>query len=100
MMCRSPFVTVSSSPCSVPSGCGKTTLLRMIAGFCELDSGRILLGDRRIDTLPPHKRNTGMVFQNYAVFPNLTVGGNVAYGLKARGGARSGIDARVLRALR
>ena len=67
-----------------PSGCGKTTLLRMIAGFCDLDRGRILFGDRRIDTLPPHRRNTGMVFQNYAIFPNLTVGGNVAYGLKAR----------------
>ena len=67
-----------------PSGCGKTTLLRMVAGFCELDAGRILFGEERIDTLPPHKRNTGMVFQNYAVFPNLTVGGNVAYGLRAR----------------
>src|SRR6201994_4894264 len=67
-----------------PSGCGKTTLLRMVAGFCELDSGRILLGEQRIDTLPPHKRGTGMVFQNYAVFPNLTVGDNVAYGLRAR----------------
>ena len=67
-----------------PSGCGKTTLLRMVAGFCELDAGRILFGEQRIDTLPPHKRNTGMVFQNYAVFPNLTVGGNVAYGLRAR----------------
>ena len=67
-----------------PSGCGKTTLLRMVAGFCELDAGRILFGEQRIDTLPPHRRNTGMVFQNYAVFPNLTVGGNVAYGLRAR----------------
>src|SRR5262247_1388098 len=67
-----------------PSGCGKTTLLRMVAGFCELDRGKILFGENRIDTLPPHRRNTGMVFQNYAVFPNLTVGDNVAYGLKAR----------------
>src|SRR2546430_12021849 len=67
-----------------PSGCGKTTLLRMVAGFCELDTGRIMFGGERIDALPPHKRNTGMVFQNYAVFPNLTVGGNVAYGLRAR----------------
>jgi ABC-type Fe3+/spermidine/putrescine transport system ATPase subunit len=67
-----------------PSGCGKTTLLRMIAGFCELDSGTISFGGRRIDTLPPHRRNTGMVFQNYAIFPNFTVGGNVAYGLHAR----------------
>src|SRR5437660_8809758 len=67
-----------------PSGCGKTTLLRMVAGFCELDEGRILFGAARIDTLPPHRRNTGMVFQNYAVFPILTVGDNVAYGLRAR----------------
>jgi ABC-type Fe3+/spermidine/putrescine transport system ATPase subunit len=68
-----------------PSGCGKTTLLRMIAGFAELDSGTIRFGAERIDPLPPHRRNTGMVFQNYAIFPHLTVAGNVAYGLKARG---------------
>src|SRR3954465_5034091 len=67
-----------------PSGCGKTTLLRMIAGFCELDSGEIRFGDRRIDRLPAHVRGIGVVFQNYAVFPNLTVAGNVAYGLRAR----------------
>jgi ABC-type Fe3+/spermidine/putrescine transport system ATPase subunit len=67
-----------------PSGCGKTTLLRMIAGFNPLDQGEIRIGDKRIDTLPPHRRNIGMVFQNYAIFPNLTVAGNVAYGLKAR----------------
>jgi ABC-type Fe3+/spermidine/putrescine transport system ATPase subunit len=83
-----------------PSGCGKTTLLRMVAGFCELDSGRILLGARRIDTLPPHQRNTGMVFQNYAVFPNLTVGDNVAYGLRARKVRREEIRERVARALK
>ena len=67
-----------------PSGCGKTTLLRMIAGFCELDGGAIRFGRTRIDQLPAHVRDIGMVFQNYAVFPNLTVAGNVAYGLKAR----------------
>jgi ABC-type Fe3+/spermidine/putrescine transport system ATPase subunit len=67
-----------------PSGCGKTTLLRMIAGFCELDSGEIHFGDKRIDRLPAHVRDIGMVFQNYAVFPNLSVAGNVAYGLRAR----------------
>jgi spermidine/putrescine ABC transporter ATP-binding subunit len=83
-----------------PSGCGKTTLLRMVAGFCELDRGRILFGAERIDTLPPHKRNTGMVFQNYAVFPNLTVGDNVAYGLRARKVGRDEIARRVERALR
>ena len=83
-----------------PSGCGKTTLLRMVAGFCELDRGRILLGETRIDTLPPHKRNTGMVFQNYAVFPNLNVGDNVAYGLRARKVGASEIRSRVERALK
>src|SRR3954469_4031283 len=83
-----------------PSGCGKTTLLRMVAGFSELDAGRILFGEQRIDTLPPHKRNTGMVFQNYAVFPNLTVGDNVAYGLRARKIRSDEIKARVERALK
>jgi ABC-type Fe3+/spermidine/putrescine transport system ATPase subunit len=82
-----------------PSGCGKTTLLRMVAGFCELDQGRILFGEQRIDTLPPHKRNTGMVFQNYAVFPNLTVGGNVAYGVRARKVGAAEMRERVARAL-
>jgi len=83
-----------------PSGCGKTTLLRMVAGFCELDCGRILFGDVRIDTLPPHRRNTGMVFQNYAVFPNLTVGNNIAYGLRARKIAGDAMAVRVERALK
>jgi iron(III) transport system ATP-binding protein len=83
-----------------PSGCGKTTLLRMVAGFCELDEGRILFGDQRIDTLPPHRRNTGMVFQNYAVFPNLTVGDNVAYGLRARSVPRAEMTNRIARALK
>ena len=83
-----------------PSGCGKTTLLRMVAGFCELDEGRILFGAQRIDTLPPHRRNTGMVFQNYAVFPNLTVGDNVAYGLRARSVPRDAMAERVARALK
>jgi len=83
-----------------PSGCGKTTLLRMVAGFCELDEGRILFGAQRIDTLPPHRRNTGMVFQNYAVFPNLTVGDNVAYGLRARSVPRAAMAERVARALK
>src|SRR6187455_2178433 len=83
-----------------PSGCGKTTLLRMVAGFCELDQGRILFGEERIDTLPPHRRNTGMVFQNYAVFPNLTVGDNVAYGLRARRVGAPEMRERVARALK
>jgi ABC-type Fe3+/spermidine/putrescine transport system ATPase subunit len=83
-----------------PSGCGKTTLLRMVAGFCELDRGSIHFGERRVDTLPPHRRNTGMVFQNYAIFPNLTVGGNVAYGLKVRGVTGKEAALRVGRALK
>ncbi len=82
-----------------PSGCGKTTLLRMVAGFCELDRGRILFGDERVDTLPPHRRNTGMVFQNYAVFPHLRVGDNVAYGLRARKTPEKETGERVARAL-
>jgi peptide/nickel transport system ATP-binding protein len=83
-----------------PSGCGKTTLLRMVAGFADLEGGAIRFGERRIDTLPPHKRNTGMVFQNYAIFPNLTVADNVAYGLRARRVGAPEIAERVGRALR
>jgi len=83
-----------------PSGCGKTTLLRMVAGFCDLDSGRVLFGDKRIDTLPPHQRNTGMVFQNYAIFPHLRVGDNVAYGLKARNVPADARADRIARALK
>jgi spermidine/putrescine ABC transporter ATP-binding subunit len=67
-----------------PSGCGKTTLLRCVAGFLRPDGGRILCGGERLDTLPAHARDVGMVFQNYAVFPHLSVFENVAYGLRAR----------------
>lgn len=67
-----------------PSGCGKTTTLRMIAGFYIPSSGRILFGNREVTGLPPHKRNTGMVFQNYALFPHLTVFENIAFGLQVR----------------
>ena len=82
-----------------PSGCGKTTLLRMIAGFSELNAGQIRFGTKRIDTLPAHTRDIGMVFQNYAVFPNLTVAGNVAYGLKARKVPSADVARRVEEAL-
>jgi putative spermidine/putrescine transport system ATP-binding protein len=67
-----------------PSGCGKTTTLRMIAGFVEPSSGHILIGGKDITTLPPWRRNCGMVFQNYALFPHLTVAENVAFGLQMR----------------
>ncbi|WP_040948280.1 ABC transporter ATP-binding protein [Gorillibacterium massiliense] len=65
-----------------PSGCGKSTLLRAIAGLNEIDGGSIVIGGRDITGLPPKKRDVGMVFQSYALFPNLTVFDNIAYGLK------------------
>ncbi|HHX60412.1 MAG TPA: ABC transporter ATP-binding protein [Epulopiscium sp.] len=67
-----------------PSGCGKTTLLRMIAGFNSIEGGEISFDDTIINTIPAHKRNIGMVFQSYAIFPHLTVRENVEYGLKLR----------------
>jgi putative spermidine/putrescine transport system ATP-binding protein len=67
-----------------PSGCGKTTTLRMIAGFVPPSSGRIAIGERDITTLPPWKRNCGLVFQSYALFPHMTVADNVAFGLEMR----------------
>lgn len=67
-----------------PSGCGKTTTLRMIAGFIEPSSGTILIGGNDVTALPPYKRNLGIVFQNYAIFPHLSVFENVAYGLRRR----------------
>jgi iron(III) transport system ATP-binding protein len=82
-----------------PSGCGKTTLLRTIAGFVQQDEGDVLLGDQVVDHLPAHRRDTGMVFQDYAIFPHLSVGGNVAFGLRNRGVARSEFTDRVEHAL-
>ena len=67
-----------------PSGCGKTTLLRTIAGFNQQDSGEVLVDGRRIDDVPAHRRNIGMVFQDYAIFPHMSVGDNVAFGLVTR----------------
>ncbi|WP_408007918.1 ABC transporter ATP-binding protein [Pseudalkalibacillus sp. A8] len=67
-----------------PSGCGKTTTLRMIAGFYYPTEGKVKFNDRDMTTVPPEKRNTGMVFQNYALFPHMTVAENVAFGLKVR----------------
>jgi iron(III) transport system ATP-binding protein len=67
-----------------PSGCGKTTLLRLLAGFYQPDAGGLFFGDRSMSGVPPHRRNTGMVFQNYALWPHMTVAENVAYGLEVR----------------
>lgn len=67
-----------------PSGCGKTTLLRLLAGFYEPDAGDLFFGERPMKGVPPHRRNTGMVFQNYALWPHMTVAQNVAYGLEVR----------------
>ncbi|TMK50523.1 MAG: ABC transporter ATP-binding protein [Alphaproteobacteria bacterium] len=78
-----------------PSGCGKTTLLRMLAGFESPDEGRILLNGKDIANVLPHERPVNMMFQNYALFPHLSVRDNIAFGLKRAGMARSEIDARV-----
>jgi iron(III) transport system ATP-binding protein len=67
-----------------PSGCGKTTLLRLLAGFYRADEGEIRFDDRRVNDVPPHERHIGMVFQNYALWPHMTVFQNVAYGLKLK----------------
>jgi len=82
-----------------PSGCGKTTLLRMIAGFNSIEGGDFYFGDKRINDVPAHKRDIGMVFQNYAIFPHLNVRENVAYGLKARKVPKDQIEPRVNEAL-
>lgn len=82
-----------------PSGCGKTTLLRMIAGFNTVDGGEICFDDKVINNMPAHKRDIGMVFQNYAIFPHLTVEENVAYGLKAKKVPKDEIKRRVKEAL-
>jgi len=83
-----------------PSGCGKTTTLRMIAGFIDPTRGSIHLGDTDITSLPPWKRNAGLVFQNYALFPHLTVWQNVAFGLEMRKVPSAEIAPRVAEALR
>ena len=78
-----------------PSGCGKTTLLRMLAGFETPDEGRILLDGENIASVPPYRRPINMMFQSYALFPHLTVEGNVAFGLRQEGLPRAQINARV-----
>ena len=82
-----------------PSGCGKTTLLRIIAGFTGQDHGTISFDSQRIDTQPAHRRDIGMVFQDYAIFPHLSVWGNVAFGLRARRLPAATVSTRVAEAL-
>ncbi|MFM9884232.1 MAG: ABC transporter ATP-binding protein [Burkholderiales bacterium] len=82
-----------------PSGCGKTTLLRLIAGFYDPDAGEIRFNDRVVNGVPPHERGIGMVFQNYALWPHMTVFDNAAYGLKLRNVQRSEIGTRVMAVL-
>ena len=82
-----------------PSGCGKTTNLRMIAGLLDPTEGDILIGGKRVNDIPIHKRNLGIVFQNYALFPHKTVADNVAFGLKYRDVPKSEIPGRVQAAL-
>ncbi len=78
-----------------PSGCGKTTTLRCIGGFETLSDGSITLGGRRLDDRPPHRRDVGLVFQNYALFPHLTVFDNIAFGLRLRKVGKAEIERRV-----
>jgi spermidine/putrescine ABC transporter ATP-binding subunit len=83
-----------------PSGCGKTTTLRLIAGYLRPDSGRVLIEGRDVTRVPPYRRDIGMVFQSYALFPHMSVAGNVAFGLRMRRVPKPEIKERVAEALR
>src|SRR3981189_3333881 len=78
-----------------PSGCGKTTTLRIIAGFVDPTAGHVLINGRDVGRLPPNKREVGMVFQNYALLPHLTVADNIAFGMKQRGASKAARAVRV-----
>src|SRR4029079_16342481 len=78
-----------------PSGCGKSTLLRMVAGLERISGGEVAIGDRVVNELEPKDRDIAMVFQNYALYPHMSVYQNMAYGLKSRGLATDDIDACV-----
>ena len=78
-----------------PSGCGKSTLLRMIAGLEAITSGEIRIGDRVVNNVPPKERDIAMVFQNYALYPHMTVAENMGFSLKLRGAPKSEIETRV-----
>ena len=82
-----------------PSGCGKTTLLRLIAGLLKPDAGTITVGGRELTRLPAHRRNVGVVFQSYALFPHLSVADNVAFGMRAQGKGKAEVAAQVERSL-
>src|SRR5881296_1016821 len=82
-----------------PSGCGKSTALNCIAGLMQLSGGSIWLDEQRIDTLPPEQRGFGMVFQNYALFPHMSVKRNIGFGLSMQGRARADIEKKVNEAL-
>ncbi|POF32162.1 ABC transporter ATP-binding protein [Roseibium marinum] len=82
-----------------PSGCGKSTTLRMVAGFVKPTAGRIVVDGQNLTPLPPEKRDIGIVFQNYAIFPHMSVADNIAFGLKLRKKSRSEIDTAVRAAL-
>src|SRR4029450_955076 len=81
-----------------PSGCGKSTLLRMIAGLERITTGEIAIGGRHVNGLEPKDRDISMVFQNYALYPHMSVYDNMAYGLRIRGMAKTEIEGRVRKA--
>src|SRR6185295_8065 len=82
-----------------PSGCGKTTLLNLVAGFLVVDDGEIEIDGKRVNAIPTYKREIGMMFQNYALFPHMSIADNVGYGLRMRGVAKSELKRRVADAL-
>ena len=92
---RGEFITVLGN-----SGCGKTTLLRYVAGFVPALTGEVWIAGRNVTEVPPHQRNIGLLYQNYALFPHMTVFENVAFGLRARGVSRDEIRERVAASLR
>src|SRR5271157_3880686 len=78
-----------------PSGCGKTTILRLVGGFYKPDHGEVYFGDKEVSAMPPYERNIGMVFQNYALWPHMTIFDNVAYGLKIKSTSHGEIAKKV-----
>ena len=78
-----------------PSGCGKTTLLRLIAGLEEISEGNLYIGEERVNDVPPKQRNIAMVFQNYAIYPHMTVAENISFGMKIRGSNKAEMKAAV-----